>query len=86
MGLANRIVPQGEAIPQAQALAAEIARFPQVCLRNDRASVFEQDGLTLDAALANEFRRGRATLDSGESVAGAGRFASGAGRGGSFAS
>jgi len=84
MGLANRVVPEGEAIAHAQTLAAEIARFPQVCLRNDRASVFEQDGRTLDAALANEFRRGRATLASGESVAGAGRFAKGAGRGGSF--
>src|SRR5947199_188683 len=45
IGLANRVVPQGEARVQAQALAAEVARFPQVCLRNDRASMFEQDGL-----------------------------------------
>jgi enoyl-CoA hydratase len=84
IGLANRIVPQGEARAQAQALAAEIARFPQACLRNDRASVLEQDGLSLEAALANEFRRGRATLASGESRAGAERFAKGAGRGGTF--
>jgi enoyl-CoA hydratase len=84
IGLANRVVPPGEARGQAQALAAEIARFPQVCVRNDRASVFEQDGLTLEAALANEFRRGRVTLASGESTSGAARFAKGAGRGGSF--
>jgi len=84
IGLANRIVPAGEARVQAQALAAEIASFPQVCLRNDRASVFEQDGLTLEAALANEFRRGRATLASGEARSGAERFAKGAGRGGTF--
>ena len=84
IGLANRIVPQGEARAQAQALAAEIARFPQACLRNDRASVLEQDGLSLEAALANEFRHGRATLASGESRAGAQRFAKGAGRGGSL--
>jgi len=84
IGLANRIVPAGEARAQAQALAAEIARFPQACLRNDRASVFEQDALSLEAALANEFRRGLATLASGESQAGAERFAKGAGRGGSF--
>jgi enoyl-CoA hydratase len=82
IGLANRVVPAGEARTQAQALAAEIARFPQVCLRNDRASVFEQDGLTLEAALANEFRHGRVTLASGEAVSGATRFARGAGRGG----
>jgi enoyl-CoA hydratase len=84
MGLANRVVPPGDARMRAQELAAEIARFPQVCLRNDRASVFEQDGLTLEAALANEFRRGRDTLASGESVEGAARFAKGAGRGGTF--
>jgi enoyl-CoA hydratase len=84
IGLANRVVPAGTARLHAQALAAEIARFPQVCLRNDRASVLEQDGLTLEGALANEFRRGRATLASGESVSGAERFAQGAGRGGRF--
>jgi enoyl-CoA hydratase len=86
IGLANRVVPPGEALAHATALAEEIARFPQVCLRNDRASVFEQDGLTLDVALANEFRRGRATLASGEASSGAARFAKGAGRGGSFES
>ncbi|HTT09667.1 MAG TPA: crotonase/enoyl-CoA hydratase family protein [Burkholderiaceae bacterium] len=84
IGLANRIAPAGEARTHAQALAAAIARFPQVCLRNDRASVLEQDGLTLEAALANEFRRGRATLASGEARAGAEQFARGAGRGGRF--
>ena len=84
IGLANRVVPHGEARAQAQSLAAQIARFPQECLRNDRASVFEQDGLTLEAALANEFRHGRATLASGESLSGAARFAQGAGRGGRF--
>jgi enoyl-CoA hydratase len=86
MGLANRVVAHGEARVQAQALAGQIARFPQACLRNDRASVFEQDGLSLEAALANEFRHGRATLASGESVSGAARFVQGAGRGGSFES
>jgi enoyl-CoA hydratase len=84
MGLANRVVPPGQARARAEALAAEIARFPQTCMRNDRASVFEQGGLTLEQALANEFRRGRATLASGEALAGAARFAQGAGRGGRF--
>jgi enoyl-CoA hydratase len=84
IGLANRVVPAGEVRAHAQTLAAEIARFPQVCLRNDRASVFEQDGMTLEAALANEFRRGRNTLASGEASSGAARFVQGAGRGGSF--
>ena len=84
IGLANRVVPEGAALAAAQALGAEIARFPQVCLRNDRASVLEQDGLTLGEALANEFRRGRTTLASGEATSGAARFAGGAGRGGRF--
>lgn len=84
IGLANRAVPHGQALAAAQQLAAQIAQFPQTCLRNDRASVYEQAGLPLAAALANEFRRGQATLASGEAVAGARRFAGGAGRHGTF--
>jgi enoyl-CoA hydratase len=84
IGLANRVVPRGQALAAAQALAAEVAAFPQTCLRNDRASVYEQAGLPLEAALENEFRRGRATLASDESVEGAQRFARGAGRHGEF--
>jgi enoyl-CoA hydratase len=84
MGLANRVVPHGQALAAAQSLAASIAEFPQTCLRNDRASVYEQAGLSLVEALANEFRRGQATLASGEARAGAQRFARGAGRHGAF--
>jgi enoyl-CoA hydratase len=84
MGLANRVVPHGQALAAAQELAAQIAQFPQACLRNDRASVYEQHGLSLAEALANEFRRGQATLASGEALAGAQRFARGAGRHGAF--
>ena len=84
MGLANRVVPKGMARAKAEELAAEIARMPQLCLRNDRLSVYEQSGLSMEAALANEFRRGFETLQSGEAREGAGRFAAGKGRGGSF--
>jgi enoyl-CoA hydratase len=84
MGLANRVVPKGEALKAAQQLAAEIARFPQTCLKGDRLSVYEQWDLDYGAAMANEFAHGRATLASGESVKGAARFASGKGRGGNF--
>ena len=80
IGLANRLVDDGTARTAAIALAHELAGFPQTCMRNDRLSAYEQDGLPLDAALANEFVRGRATLDAGEWLAGAQRFASGAGR------
>ncbi|MCD2196438.1 crotonase/enoyl-CoA hydratase family protein [Actinomycetospora endophytica] len=83
IGLANRVVPAGEALAAAQALALELAAFPQVCLRGDRASVLDQEGLDEQAALAAEFARGRAALDA-ETVAGAARFAAGEGRHGSF--
>jgi enoyl-CoA hydratase len=84
MGLVNRVVPKGEARLAAEALAREIAKFPQICMRNDRMSAYEQWGLTLDQALSREFAFGLDTLRSGEAVTGAQRFASGKGRGGNF--
>jgi enoyl-CoA hydratase len=83
IGLVERVVPAGQALSCAQALAREIAAHPQQCLRNDRASVWAQEGLTEGDALAREFALGLATLASGESVAGAARFVNGAGRHGS---
>lgn len=53
-GLADRLVPAGTALAAAQRLAAEIARFPQVCLRADRDSAYAQWGETLPAALLRE--------------------------------
>ncbi|HXK25063.1 MAG TPA: crotonase/enoyl-CoA hydratase family protein [Myxococcota bacterium] len=84
MGLANRVVPKGRARAEAEALAAEIARFPQICARADRRSAYEQWDLPYDAALANEYRRGLEAVASGETLNGASRFASGHGRGGRF--
>jgi enoyl-CoA hydratase len=84
MGLANRVVPKGEALIAAKELAHQIAAFPQTCLKGDRSSVYEQWDLDHGAAMANEFAHGRATLASGEAVQGASRFASGKGRGGRF--
>src|SRR5215472_9537174 len=54
-GLANRVVPRGRARAEAEALAAEVARFPQACMKNDRASALEQWGLGEEAAMKNEF-------------------------------
>ncbi|MER5886620.1 crotonase/enoyl-CoA hydratase family protein [Streptomyces sp. NPDC001941] len=82
MGLANRLVPPGRARAEAEALAAEIARFPQACLRGDRASVRAQAGLSEEAAMSAELAYGQAVLS--ESLEGAARFAAGAGRHGSF--
>jgi enoyl-CoA hydratase len=80
IGLANRIVPAGQALAAAIELAQQIASFPQTCLRNDRLSAIEQWGLTEDEAMKNEFVRGSNTLASGEALAGAKAFAIGAGR------
>lgn len=80
MGLANRVVPHGEARDAALALAAALARFPQVCLRSDRLSSYEQWALPLDEALRNETRHGLAVITSGEMQAGAKRFVQGRGR------
>jgi enoyl-CoA hydratase len=84
MGLANRLVPRGTARAAAIELAKELARFPQRCLRADRLSSYEQWSLPLDRALLAETRGGREVLRSGETRAGAERFAKGAGRHGSF--
>ncbi|HEX8862380.1 MAG TPA: crotonase/enoyl-CoA hydratase family protein [Actinomycetes bacterium] len=80
IGLVDRVVPDGTARRAAVALAGELAALPQAALRGDRRSAIEQWGLDDEAAVANELRHGMATLASGESVAGATRFASGAGR------
>ena len=82
MGLANRIVPAGRSREAAEELAASIAGFPQACLRSDRASVLDQEGLAEPAAMATEIRHGMGVLAEG--LEGAARFAAGAGRHGSF--
>ncbi len=86
MGLANRVVETGAALDGAIALAQELARLPQLCLRSDRRSSYDQWGLPLDAALRNEYELGVATVASGETLEGATRFAAGAGRHGAPAS
>lgn len=84
MGLANRLVEPGAALGEACVLAAQLARFPQRCLRSDRLSAHEQWSLDLPRALANETRLGMQVIASGETRAGATRFAGGAGRHGRF--
>jgi enoyl-CoA hydratase len=82
LGLANRAVPPGTALEVSTALAHQLAALPQFCLRSDRLSALEQWGLTEEEAAVNEARRGRQVIDSGETMAGAVRFAQGGGRGG----
>ena len=80
IGLVNRVSAPGEALSVALELARELAALPQQCMRHDRRSAIEQWDLDLEEAIRNEARLGRSTIDSGETVAGALRFAAGAGR------
>lgn len=83
IGLVNRVVAKGKAREEAEKLAREIAAFPQTCMRGDRMSAYEQHDLNLPEALLNEFSHGLKALGTGARE-GASRFASGAGRHGSF--
>jgi enoyl-CoA hydratase len=80
MGLVNRLVEPGQALSAAVALARELAALPQKCLRSDRLSACEQWGLALPQAMEREFQRGMSVVSSGETAAGAARFARGQGR------
>ncbi len=80
MGLANRLVPPGRALPEAIALAREIASRPQGALRHDRLSSYEQWSLALGEALLGEFHHGIAALETGEFQGGLERYATGSWR------
>lgn len=84
-GLVNRVVDPGTARSAAEDLAAEIAAFPQLCMRNDRRSLLDQDGLGEQAAMAAELELGLESLRH-DGLSGAARFAGGAGRHGDFSS
>jgi enoyl-CoA hydratase len=85
IGLVNRIVEKGTAREEAEKLAAQLAALPQVCLRQDRRSAYEQFDWSFSEALLNEFDHGLKSLEAGGRE-GAARFAGGAGRHGSFES
>lgn len=80
MGLANRVVPSGQAKHAAVELSTEIAAYPRVCMRNDRASTLAQWSLSEETAIAHELELGLQTIGSGETVTGAERFRAGEGR------
>ena len=84
LGLANRLVGKGEALDAALTLAKQMCEFPQLCMRNDRISAYKQWDKDLDAALLQETELGLAVIRSGETQAGAARFAAGKGRHGDF--
>ena len=82
IGLVNRVVGPGESLSAAQELAATLAGFPQTCLREDRLSLLEQEGLAERDAMAVEYEHGLRSLADAEP--GLDRFRSGAGRHGTF--
>jgi enoyl-CoA hydratase len=84
IGLANRLTQPGGALDGAIALAREIARFPQICMRSDRRSALDQWGFSELDAVMQETRYGLATVATGETRDGAARFRDGRGRGGQF--
>jgi enoyl-CoA hydratase len=84
IGLADRVVPDSEALSAAIELAKQIAAFPQICMNSDRLSAYRQWDFDIDGALAHEAHAGVAPLREG-AAAGAKRFTEGAGRGGSLA-
>ncbi|TMJ47130.1 MAG: enoyl-CoA hydratase [Alphaproteobacteria bacterium] len=83
IGLCEYLTPKGGARAKAEALAQEIARFPQVCVRADRRSAIKSHGLSVREALIQEWYNGREALIA-DGVAGAGRFSDGLGRHGDF--
>ena len=83
IGLCEYVVPHGDARVRAEALARDIARFPQLCLRADRRSAIDSYGLPMREALEQEWDGGRGMV-AAEGIEGARRFADGAGRSGDF--
>lgn len=84
MGLANRLTEPGEALATAIELARQISQFPQLCMRNDRLSSYQQWNLPLNEAIRQETELGQTVIYSGETRAGAARFSAGKGRHGNF--
>ena len=84
IGLANRVVKDGRSLREAQRLAAQLAQFPQTCMKNDRMSAYEQSSMPVEDALKNEFSLGMSSIKSSEFFDGIARFERGEGRHGRF--
>ncbi len=83
IGACEHLVPDGQSRQFAEAMAHEIARFPQACVRADRRSAYMQQGLPLREAMRKEWYNGFPAFEI-DGAAGAARFASGKGRHGDF--
>ncbi len=85
MGLVNEVVPPGQSLKRAVELANILAKFPQICMRNDRQAVYAGSGKELTEGLRTEAKLGAQTISSGEPLAGSHEFKAGKGRKGEFA-
>ncbi|KAL1622585.1 hypothetical protein SLS56_008696 [Neofusicoccum ribis] len=85
MGLANRVVPKGQALAEATGIARQLLTFPQACMNTDRTSCYYSayNATSFEDALRNEFDHGIKVITT-ESVKGAAKFSQGAGRHGAF--
>jgi enoyl-CoA hydratase len=84
IGLANRVVRAERRVARPKRSPRDLCRFPQICMRADRRSAYEQWGQPLDVALHGEWQIGLEAIRAGETLAGASRFAAGHGRSGRF--
>jgi enoyl-CoA hydratase len=83
-GLVNEVVAPGQSLKRAMELAQVLAKFPQICMRNDRQAVYAGLGKELSEGLLTEARLGMETMKSGEPLAGSQEFQKGRGRKGEF--
>ena len=82
IGLCEKVVPTGSTRQEAEAMAHEIARFPQDAMLADRRSIIEGRGLSIRNALKLEWANG--SHANKQSAEGAARFKGGLGRHGDF--
>ena len=83
-GLANRVVPKGKAREEAEALAAQLAEFPQKCMLGDRRALYLGFDMDFEKAMELEFKVGMEVIASGETTSGAAEFTGGKGKHGVF--
>ncbi|CAF3490094.1 unnamed protein product [Fusarium graminearum] len=77
-GLANRVVPKGQALTEATKIAKQLLTFPQECMNVDRSSCYYSlyNATSFQDALRNEYENGVKVVNT-ESVKGAAAFSSG---------
>jgi len=83
IGLADRLVPAGQARRAAEELSAQLAAFPQLAMLSDRYSAITQWDYSEEEAIRREIEGSRPAFEQ-DFQSGAGRFVGGEGRHGKF--